>query len=201
MRLLARKQVLPTILAIDFKPDPITLFKTFNKPLALNKLNPSTLDYHIRNSLHQLHIDPLSDPLPHMITLPQKYRERAYRNILRTTISTIGRMELLHLARTCPTMIVERLPTFTLPETTSTAVIFSNLHKTFAPTLTNYPYSAFAPKLPPTSHPTSTYRTTTHTPSATNAIAPLAFPSRSWVMKPTPYYTVPTLSTSPILPP
>ena len=41
-----------------------TLFKTFNKPLALNNLHPSTLDYHIRNSLHQLHIDPLVDPLP-----------------------------------------------------------------------------------------------------------------------------------------
>jgi len=61
---------------------PVTLFKTFNKPLALNNLHPSTLDYHIRNSLHQLHIDPLVDPLPHMTTLPQKYRERAYRNIL-----------------------------------------------------------------------------------------------------------------------
>jgi len=33
-----------------------------------------------------------------MITFPQEYRERAYRNILRTTISTIWRMELLHLA-------------------------------------------------------------------------------------------------------
>jgi len=77
---------------------PATLFKTFNKPLALNNLHPSTLDYHIRNSLHQLHIDPLVDPLPHMITLPQKCRERAYRNILRTTISTLWRMELLNLA-------------------------------------------------------------------------------------------------------
>jgi len=46
------------------QPDtlPATLFKTFNKPLALNNLHPSTLDYHIRNSLHQLHIDPLVDP-------------------------------------------------------------------------------------------------------------------------------------------
>ena len=78
---------------------PATLFKTFNKPLALNNLHPSTLrlDYHIRNSLHQLHIDPLVGPLPHMITLPQKCRERAYRNMLRTTISTLWRMELLHL--------------------------------------------------------------------------------------------------------
>ena len=77
---------------------PATLFKTFNKSLALNNLHPSTLDYHIRNSLHKLHIDPLIDPLPHMITFPQEYRERAYRNILRTTISTLWRMELLNLA-------------------------------------------------------------------------------------------------------
>jgi len=33
-----------------------------------------------------------------MITLPHKCRERAYRNILRTTISTLWRMELLKLA-------------------------------------------------------------------------------------------------------
>ena len=77
---------------------PATFFKTFNKSLALHNLHPSTLDYHIRNSLYQLHIDPLIDPLPHMITLPPKYRERAYRNILRTTISTLWRMELLNLA-------------------------------------------------------------------------------------------------------
>ena len=68
---------------------PATLYKTFNKPLALNNLHPSTLNYHIRKSLYQLHIDPLVDPLPHMITLPHKSRERAYRNILRTTISTL----------------------------------------------------------------------------------------------------------------
>jgi len=77
---------------------PATLFKTFNKPLALNNLHLSTLDYHIRNSLHQLHIDPLVDTLPHMITLPQKCRESVYRNILRTTISTLWRMELFNLA-------------------------------------------------------------------------------------------------------
>jgi len=50
--------------------------------LALSNLRPSTLDYHIRNSLHQLHIDPLVDPLPQMVTLPHKSRKRAYRNIL-----------------------------------------------------------------------------------------------------------------------
>jgi len=76
---------------------PATLFKTLNKPLALNNLHPSTLDYHIRNSLRKLHIDPLVDRLPHVITLSQKYREPAYRNILRTTISTLRRVELLNL--------------------------------------------------------------------------------------------------------
>jgi len=77
---------------------PATLFKTFNKSLALSNLHPSTLDYHIRNSLHQLLIDPFVDPLPHMTTFPLKSRERAYRNILRTTISTLWQMELLNLA-------------------------------------------------------------------------------------------------------
>jgi len=77
---------------------PATLFKTFNKSLALSNLHPSTLDYHIWNSLHQLHIDPLVDPLPHMVTLPHKSRERAYRNLLCTTISTLWRMDLLNQA-------------------------------------------------------------------------------------------------------
>jgi len=77
---------------------PDTSFKTFNKSLALNNLHPSTLDYHIQNSLHQLHIDPFVDPLPHMTTLPHKSCERAYRNILRTTIGTLWRMELLNLS-------------------------------------------------------------------------------------------------------
>jgi len=66
--------------------------------LALSNLHPSALDYDIRNSLHQLHIDPLVDPLPHMVTLPRKSRERAYRDILRTTISTLWRMDLLNQA-------------------------------------------------------------------------------------------------------
>ena len=80
-----------------------TLFKNLNKVLALSNLHPSTLDYHIRNSLHQLHIDPLVDPLPHMATLPHKSLERAYRNILRTTISTLWQMELLNHAPLHPT--------------------------------------------------------------------------------------------------
>ena len=46
---------------------PATLFKTFNKPLSLHNVHPSTLDYRIRNSLHQLHINPLVDILHQMI--------------------------------------------------------------------------------------------------------------------------------------
>ena len=75
---------------------PAILCKTFNQFLALSNLHPSTLDYHIWNSLHQLHVDPVTDPLPHMATLPHKSRERASRNVLRTTISTLWRMELLN---------------------------------------------------------------------------------------------------------
>jgi len=175
--------------------------RPLNKPLALNRdnLHPSTLDYHILNSLHQLHIDPFVDPFPHMITLSHKCRERAYCNILRTTISTLWRMDLLNQAPLHLPHTSCRLTTFTLPVMTSSTVIFSNLHNTFAPTSTNYPYSAFEPKPPPTSHPTSTLPMTTHTPSTNSAIAPLASLSRSWVLNPTPSYTVPTLSPSPTL--
>jgi len=101
---------------------------------------------------------------------------------------------------TCPTLILGRVPTFKLPVTTSSAVIFSNLHNTFAPTLTNYPYSAFESKPPPASHLTSTLPMTTLTPPMTNAIAPLAFPSRLFVTNFTPSYTVPTHPPSLTLP-
>ena len=66
-------------------------------------------------------------------------------------------------------------------------------------TWTNYPCSAFAPKPPPTSLPTSTLPITTHTPPTISAIAPVAFSFRSWVMNPKPFYTVPTLPPSPTL--
>ena len=41
---------------------------------------------------------------------------------------------------------------------------------------------------------------TTHTPPTTSTIAPLASPSRSWVINSAPSYTVPTLPPSPTLP-
>jgi len=75
-----------------------------------------------------------------------------------------------------------------------------NLHNTFAPTLTNCPYSDSEPRPHPTSHLTFTLPITTHTPRTTNAIAPLAFPSRLWVMNSTPSYTSPTLPPSLTLP-
>jgi len=164
-----------------------------------NNLHPSTLDYHIRNSLHQLHIDHLVDPLHHPC-------HRKVANVPTATyyallLAPFGAWTFLTKPLcTCPTLIVRRLPTFSLPATTSSAVIFSNLHNTFAPTLTNYPYSAFKPKPPPTYHPTSTLPMTTHTHPMTSAIALLASPSRSWLIIPAPSYTVPTLPPSPTLP-
>jgi len=98
---------------------------------------------------------------------------------------------------TYPTLIVGRLPTFTLSVTTSSAVMFSNLHNTCAPTLNNCPYSAFDPRSQVTSHLTSTFLMTTHTPLMTNAIASQ---SRLWVMNSTPSCTAPTLP-PPLTPP
>jgi len=101
---------------------------------------------------------------------------------------------------TYPTLVVRRFPTLTLPVTTSSAVIFSSLHNIFAPTLTNCPYPASESKPHRTSHLTFTLSMTTHTPTMTNAIAPLAFPSRSLVINSTPSYTAPTLPPSLTLP-
>ena len=60
-------------LAADLTLDKDLFFLPFSraflslslKSLALHNLHPSTLDYHIRNSLYQLQVDPLIDPLPH----------------------------------------------------------------------------------------------------------------------------------------
>ena len=76
---------------IKTRPDtlPAIPCKTLNKSQPLCNLHPSTLDYHIWNSLHRLHIDPLVDPLPQMATLLHMSRKRAYCNVLRTTSSTL----------------------------------------------------------------------------------------------------------------
>jgi len=50
------------------------------------------------------------------------------------------------------TLIVGKLPTFTLPVTTSRAATLSNLHNTCAPTLTSCLYSALEPRARVTSH-------------------------------------------------
>jgi len=91
--------------AEDFDPHPREgvweiLFKTSKKSVALSNLNPLTLDYHILNSLHQLHIDP-GKRSPSCGHLAAKSRERVYYNIIRTTISTLWQIKLLHHAPLC----------------------------------------------------------------------------------------------------
>ena len=189
------------------RPDTLSasLFKTFHKSLALSNLHPSTFDYHIRNSLHQLHIDPLVYPLPHIsLTWPpccikvKNVPTGTYYALLLAPFSEWNFSTKPPC--TSPTLIARRFLTFTLPVTTSSTVMFSNLHNTCALTLTNYPYSVFEPKPTPISHLTFTLPMTTHTPPMTNPIVSLAFPSRSWVTNSTPFYTVPTLPPSLILP-
>jgi len=177
------------------RPDtlPATVFKTFNKPLALSNLHPSTLDYYIRNSLHQLHIDPLADPLPHMATLSHKSLrvEHAYRNILRTTISTL-RIEHLNHAP------------LHLPHTNCTKASYiyiaredlqrRDLFKPAQYLCTHFnQLNLLCLQTQATSYIPSHLHLATHTPPMTNAIAPLAFQSRSWVINSTPSYTAPTL--------
>ena len=111
--------------------------------------------------------------------------------------STLWRMQLLNQAPLYLTLILGRLPTFTLPVTTSSAATSSNLHHTSAPTLSNCPYSALEPTPHITSNLTFTLPMPTHTLLMTNANAHLTSPSKSWVMTSTPFYSVPTLSPSP----
>jgi len=105
---------------------------------------------------------------------------------------------------TYPTLIVGRLPKFTLPVRTSIAVIFSNLHNVFTPTLNLDQLLILRLRTQP--HPTSNLTVTfilpmtTHTHPMMNALVSLAFPSRSWVMNSTTFYTAPILPPSLSLP-
>ena len=68
---------------------PGLLFSRSTSPTFLRFLHPKSLEFAICDSLRQLKILPTTDPLPHMIHLPPKNREKAYRNLMRRTISDI----------------------------------------------------------------------------------------------------------------
>jgi len=76
------------------------LFKTRNSSLPLPNLHTSTLDYHIRYATHAFKVDLQTDPLPDMTSQPHKHRERAFRNMMRKTISTLWKGQLYNAART-----------------------------------------------------------------------------------------------------
>jgi len=133
-----------------------------------------------------------------MITLPHNCRERAYRNILRTTISTLWRMDLLNQAplHLSNTDCMKASDIHIARDDLQRRDLFKPAHY-LRSHLDQLPLLLLEPKPPPTSHSTSTLPMTTHTPPTTSSIAPLASPSRSGVMNPTPSYTVPTLPPSP----
>ena len=84
------------------RPDtlPALLFNKLNSSLPLFNLHTSTLDYHIRYATHAFKVDLQTDPLPDMTLQPTKNRERAFRNMMRKTISTLWRGQLYNDART-----------------------------------------------------------------------------------------------------
>jgi len=83
------------------RPDtlPALLFKKLNSSLPLPNLHTSTLDYHIRYATHAFKVDLQTDPLPDMTLQTTKNRERAFRNMMRKTISTLWRGQLYNAAR------------------------------------------------------------------------------------------------------
>jgi len=83
------------------RPDTLLalLFKKLNSSLPLPNLHTSTLDY-IRYATHAFKVELQTDPLPDMTLQPTKNRERAFRNMMRKTISTLWRGQLYNAART-----------------------------------------------------------------------------------------------------
>ena len=75
------------------------LFKKLNSSLPLPNLHNSTLDYHIRYATHAFKVDLQTDPLPDMTSQPHKHRERAFRNMMRKTISTLWKGQLYNSTR------------------------------------------------------------------------------------------------------
>ena len=84
------------------RPDtlPALLFQKLNSSLPLPNLHTSTLDYYIQYATHAFKVDLQTDPLPDMTLQPTKNRERAFRNMMRKTISTLWRGQLYNAART-----------------------------------------------------------------------------------------------------
>ena len=132
--------------------------------------------------------------------LPQKCRERAYRNILRTTMSTLWRMELLHLAPL-------HLPHNDCRKTSYIHTARDDLHRCdlFKPTqylrshLDQLPLLRLRTQV--TSHiPSHLHLSNTHTyPPYDQRHCPSCLPIQIVGNEPHTSYTVPTLTTSPIL--
>jgi len=79
---------------------PALLFKKLNSSLPLPNLHTSTLDYHIRYATYAFKVDLQTDPCPDMTSQTPKNCERAFRNIMRKTISTLWKRQLYNAART-----------------------------------------------------------------------------------------------------
>ena len=100
---------------------PALLFKKLNSSLPLPNLHATTLDYHIRYATQAFKVDLQTDPLPDMTAQPPKNRERAFRNMMRKTISTLWRDSTMMLAHMHSKPLGERPPTFELPTLTCNA--------------------------------------------------------------------------------
>ena len=84
------------------RPDtlPALLFKKLNSPFPLSNLHTSTLDYHIRYTIHAIKIDLQTGPLPHMASQPPKNRERSFRSMIRKFMSDLWNGQLYIAAHT-----------------------------------------------------------------------------------------------------
>ena len=76
------------------------LFKKLNSSLPLPDLHTSTLEYHIQYATHVFKVDLQTDPIPDMTSQPTKNRERAFRNMMSKTSSTLWRGQIYNAART-----------------------------------------------------------------------------------------------------
>jgi len=99
------------------RPDtrPALIFQKLNTSFPLLNLHPTTLDCHMRYATHAFRMDLQTDPLPHMTSQPFANHERAFRNMIRKSISDLWKGQVYNAARIPagqPGPLGERLDTF-----------------------------------------------------------------------------------------
>ena len=86
-----------TITRLDTRP--ALIFQKLNTSFPLLNLHPTPLDCHMRYATHAFRMDLQTDTLSHMTSQPFANHERAFRNMIRKSISDLWKGQVYNAAR------------------------------------------------------------------------------------------------------